>query len=64
MTGISVIRLMCNFSSEKKACAQGENYSLIGTGKANGGAQGWGHASPNTCQRGSLPGESPKTQKR
>ena len=50
IAGVSLIRLMCHYSSENKACAQGGNYSFIGTGKATGGAQGWGHVSPNTCQ--------------
>ena len=34
------------------------------TGKATGGAQGWGNELPNTCQCGSLPDESPKAQDR
>ena len=29
---------------------RGKHYSFIGTGKANGGAKGWGHVLPNTCQ--------------
>ena len=33
---------MCNDTSENKACAQGK-IIFIGTGKATGGAQGWGH---------------------
>ena len=47
---VSLIRLMCNYSSENKTCAQRENYSFTGTGKATEGAQGWGHVLPNTCQ--------------
>ena len=28
----------------------GGKYSFIGTGKATGSGQGWGHVSPHTCQ--------------
>ena len=41
-----------------------KKYSFIGNGKETGGAQGWGHVLPNTCEWGSLPGESPKAQER
>ena len=54
---------MWNDTSETKACAQGK-IIFIGTVKATGGAQGWGHVSSNTCQWWSLPGESPKAQER
>ena len=49
MAAVSLSRLMYNYTSENKACAWGE-IIFIGTGKATGGAQGWEHVSPNTCQ--------------
>ena len=49
MAGISLSRLMCYYSKGNKACAQ-EKLFFIGTGKATGGALGWGHDLLNTCR--------------
>ena len=41
MAGVSLTRLMYYYSNGNKACAQGK-IIFTGTGKATGGASGWG----------------------